>query len=86
MLTPGIIVAVQIGGCIVFLFQKTKVKKNSFTIFSHVDIVTSRPRLPCGQPHGRMTWGVKTGSQALAVGRPNKNFASFQGKDCSGGL
>jgi len=33
-----------------------------------------------------MTWGVETDSHALGVGWPNKNFASFQGKDFSAGL
>jgi len=33
-----------------------------------------------------MTLGVESGSQTLVPGRPNKNFASFQGKDCSAGL
>jgi hypothetical protein len=30
--------------------------------------------------------GVEIDSQALRVGWPNKNFASFQGKDCGVGL
>jgi hypothetical protein len=41
--------------------------------------VIPSPQLPCGQPHSIMTWGGETDSQALGGGRPNENFASFQG-------